>query len=69
MLIYASTPPRRTCTSARILTAHQESVLLPGVPVISVEAGTVFGWSKYAHGSIGMNSFGASGPAPVRSFA
>jgi len=43
---------------------YQESVFTPGVPVISVEAGTVHGWAKYAHGSIGMTTFGASGPAP-----
>ena len=37
------------------------------MPVISVEAGTVHGWSKYAHGSIGLSTFGASAPAAVRS--
>jgi transketolase len=32
--------------------------------VLSVEAGTVFGWDRYAHHSIGVPEFGASGPAP-----
>ena len=30
----------------------------PGMP----EASSVFGWSKYAHYTIGMNTFGASAP-------
>jgi len=33
-----------------------------GVPVLSVEAGAVGGWPTYAHGSIGMRTFGASAP-------
>ncbi|KAL7747759.1 Transketolase [Sorochytrium milnesiophthora] len=32
------------------------------VPVVSVEALSVFGWDKYAHGHVGMRTFGASGP-------
>ncbi len=40
------------------------SVFPPGVSVLSVEAGTVFGWDRYAHHSIGVPEFGASGPAP-----
>jgi transketolase len=31
--------------------------------VLSVEAGTTFGWERYAHYSIGVPAFGASGPA------
>eukprot|EP01102_Stenamoeba_stenopodia_P003664 TRINITY_DN13821_c0_g1_i1.p1 TRINITY_DN13821_c0_g1~~TRINITY_DN13821_c0_g1_i1.p1 ORF type:complete len:673 (+),score=178.58 TRINITY_DN13821_c0_g1_i1:91-2109(+) len=41
---------------------YKESVFTPGVPVLSVEAGTVLGWEKYAHGSIGLHNFGCSGP-------
>lgn len=41
---------------------YKESVFTPGVPVLSVEAGSINGWSKYAHASIGMRTFGASGP-------
>lgn len=40
---------------------YQDSVFLPGVPVLSVEAGSTMGWSKYAHASIGMTGYGASG--------
>lgn len=43
---------------------YQLSVFPAGVPVLSVEAGSSFGWSRWAHGSIGMTSFGKSGPAP-----
>lgn len=43
---------------------YKESVFPQGVPVLSIEAGTVFGWSRYAHGSIGMTTFGGSAPAP-----
>jgi transketolase len=42
---------------------YRASVFPPGVPVLSVEAGTVFGWERYAHHSIGVPAFGASGPA------
>lgn len=42
--------------------AYRTSILPPGVPVLSVEAQTTFGWAKYANDSIGMTSFGASGP-------
>jgi len=41
---------------------YRESVLLPGVPVVSIEAGVVHGWSKYAHYSVGLTTFGASAP-------
>jgi transketolase len=40
---------------------YQYSVFPPGVPVLSVEALGVSGWEKYAHGSVGMTTFGASG--------
>eukprot|EP01088_Endostelium_zonatum_P015277 TRINITY_DN366_c0_g1_i1.p1 TRINITY_DN366_c0_g1~~TRINITY_DN366_c0_g1_i1.p1 ORF type:complete len:702 (+),score=188.57 TRINITY_DN366_c0_g1_i1:49-2154(+) len=34
-----------------------------GVPIMSVEAGVKNGWEKYAHGSVGLDRFGLSGPA------
>jgi len=34
----------------------------PGVPVLSVEAATTFGWERYADGSVGIDRFGASAP-------
>ncbi|KAJ3185364.1 Transketolase [Gaertneriomyces sp. JEL0708] len=41
---------------------YQESVFPEGVPVVSVEAMSTYGWAKYAHASIGIDTFGASGP-------
>jgi len=32
---------------------------------VSIEAGTTFGWAKYAAKSIGHDDFGASAPAPI----
>lgn len=32
-------------------------------PVISVEAASTFGWNRYAHKTIGIDTFGASAPA------
>ena len=43
---------------------YRDSVFPAGKPVLSVEAGHTFGWSKYAHSSIGMTTFGASGKGP-----
>ena len=37
-------------------------MLPPGVPVLSVEAATTFGWSRYADDSIGIDRFGVSTP-------
>ncbi|KJE94848.1 transketolase [Capsaspora owczarzaki ATCC 30864] len=42
--------------------AYRCEVLTPGVTVVSVEASGVTGWTRYSHFSIGMRSFGASGP-------
>jgi len=41
---------------------YQQSVFLDGVPVLSVEAATTFGWREYSHAAVGLKSFGASGP-------
>ncbi|KAG0070544.1 Transketolase [Linnemannia elongata] len=41
---------------------YRASVLIDGVPSISVEAMTTFGWNRYAHESLGIDTFGASGP-------
>ncbi|KAG0659026.1 Transketolase [Maudiozyma exigua] len=43
---------------------YKLSVLPDGVPIMSVEVLTSFGWKKYAHQSFGLNRFGASGKAP-----
>lgn len=41
---------------------YKRSVLPQRVPVISIEAGSTQGWSEWSHLSIGIDSFGASGP-------
>ncbi|HUZ80431.1 MAG TPA: transketolase [Thermoplasmata archaeon] len=48
--------------------SYRESVLPPGVPKISIEAGVTLGWTRYVgeHGaSIGVDRFGASAPGPI----
>jgi transketolase len=46
--------------------AQYKSKVFPrGIPVLSVEAGSTFGWSKYADHSIGIDRFGASAPGTV----
>lgn len=42
---------------------YRESVLIPGVPVVSVEPYVSFGWERYSHEHVGMTGFGLSGPA------
>lgn len=42
---------------------YQLSVLPDGVPILSVEVMSSFGWSKYSHEQFGLNHFGASGKA------
>ncbi|KAG0257197.1 Transketolase [Mortierella polycephala] len=41
---------------------YKRSVLIDGVPAVSIEAMTTFGWNRYAHESLGIDTFGASGP-------
>jgi transketolase len=45
--------------------AYRDEVLPPGVPVLSVEAATTFGWERYADASVGIDRFGASAPGDV----
>ena len=45
--------------------AYRAEVLPPGVPALSVEAGSTFGWSRYADASVGLDTFGASAPGAV----
>ena len=42
--------------------SYRRSVLPEGVPALSVEAGVTFGWERYAHASVGIDTFGASAP-------
>jgi len=45
---------------------YRDSILLPGVPKVAIEAGATLGWWKYLAGSkgavIGLDRFGASAP-------
>ena len=45
--------------------AYQTSVFPVGVPILSVEAGSTFGWARYATDSVGIDRFGASAPGNV----
>ncbi len=44
---------------------YKRSIFPVGVPVLSVEAGSTFGWQRYSHGQIGIDRFGKSGPGPA----
>ncbi len=44
---------------------YRRALLPEGVPVLSVEAATTFGWERYADDSIGIDRFGASAPGDV----
>jgi transketolase len=44
---------------------YHEQVLPNDVPVLAVEAGTTFGWERYADDVIGIDHFGASAPGAV----
>ncbi len=41
---------------------YRASVFPAGVPVLSIEAGSTFGWDRYADDAIGIDHFGASAP-------
>ncbi|CAK9436158.1 uncharacterized protein LODBEIA_P07160 [Lodderomyces beijingensis] len=42
---------------------YRLSLLPDGIPILSVEVLSTFGWSKYSHEQFGLNRFGASGKA------
>jgi len=42
--------------------SFRDSVLPAGVPALSVEAATTFGWERWSDDSIGIDRFGASAP-------
>jgi transketolase len=44
---------------------YRSSVLPDGVPTLSVEAATTFGWSRWADDSLGIDHFGSSAPGSV----
>ncbi len=45
--------------------ADRRSILDPGVPTVSVEAGVTLGWERFADVTVGINRFGASAPGSV----
>jgi transketolase len=45
--------------------ADRDAVLPPGVPTLAVEAGTSFGWDRYADATVTLDHFGASAPGDV----
>jgi transketolase len=45
--------------------AYRESVLPTGVPRVSVEAGSSFGWDRYSDAHVSIDRFGASAPGPT----
>ncbi len=44
---------------------YRNEVLPAGTPVVSVEAGSTFGWSRWADRSVGIDRFGSSAPGDV----
>lgn len=42
---------------------HYQMDVLGNKPIISIEAATTFGWNRFAQRTIGIDTFGASGPA------
>jgi transketolase len=42
--------------------SYRQEVLPPGLPKISLEAASTFGWSRWVDHAIGIDSFGVSGP-------
>jgi transketolase len=43
---------------------YRRATLPAGMPVVSLEAATTFGWGRYADVSVGVDRFGASAPGP-----
>jgi transketolase len=43
----------------------RNSILTPGVPIVSVEAGSTFGWHEWSDRQVGIDRFGASAPGDV----
>lgn len=42
---------------------YKKSILPDGIPVLSIEVMSTYGWGKYAHAHMGIDHFGASAPA------
>ncbi len=77
LCVAAATQLADTGTSARVVSmpswdrfdqqgAEFRQLIFPaGVPVLSVEAASTFGWHKYADDAIGIDRFGASAPGNI----
>jgi len=50
---------------ARQERSYRDELFPSGVPVLSVEAGTTYGWERFADETIGIDRFGASAPGDV----
>jgi transketolase len=44
---------------------YQDSIFPDGIPVLSVEAASSFGWDRYADDSVSIETFGASAPGEI----
>lgn len=44
---------------------YQDDVLPSDVPTLAVEAGTSFGWDRWADDTVAIDHFGASAPGDV----
>jgi transketolase len=44
---------------------YRDSIMPAGVPTLSVEAATTFGWERWSDDSIGIDRFGASAPGEL----
>ena len=44
---------------------YRDTILPAGVPTLSVEAATTFGWERWSDDSIGIDRFGASAPGEL----
>lgn len=44
---------------------YKKSIFPDILPVLAIEAGTTFGWERYADKAIGINRFGASAPGDI----
>ena len=44
---------------------YRDEILPAGIPKVSVEAGSTFGWAKWVDASVGIDDFGKSGKGPA----
>jgi transketolase len=49
----------------RQTTKYKKNIISPTIPSISIEAGSTFGWNKWADLPIGIDTFGTSAPGDI----